>query len=174
MNNGMAYKNAVEMLNRDSAGLFQKFNFFLITTGFFIAAFATIITIGSTSKLIYFDYFIGATGLLYSTLYSVIMSHNTRILFKIGEYIRELEQTDFSNDVSLNQTPYIKADQIVREAMDHRTSLAMIIDLVGNICRLLTNAKKQSTRTVGDHVYLVPSFFVIVWLASLVFLGRSI
>jgi len=174
MYNETAYNKAIEILNRDTGQLLQKFNFFLLATGFLVVAFATTLTVGTGPKL-YVEYFLTSTGLAFSLIYAVIMNHNTRILFQIGKYIRELEVLDFADHLpSDKEKPYVKIDNIVNNAMAHKTTFPLLRNLLGDFLDLVFRPKEVAKRTVADHFYVVPIFFAVIWMCLLILFVRGI
>lgn len=166
----VAYNKAVEILNRDTALLFQRLNFFLIATAFLIAAFATVLTVGTGSILLNIDYILSAAGFVYSLLLAATNYLNTRIIWQIGEYIRNLEDKDFGDVVEQGQEPYKRIDQIVKGSMNRRTTFSLIPSMVGSVFTVIGNPSKTARESVADHTYIVPLLFVVVWLALFVFL----
>jgi len=168
MNYETAYNKAVEVRHRDIGLLFQRLNFFLIATAFLIAAFATVLTVGTDSKLIRVDYALTLVGFVFSLVYATTNYLNTRIIRKINDYIRELEGRDFSAIVEQGQGPYQRIDEIAQQEM--KRGKRLLLDMLISALTLVYNPRGTARESVADHTYLIPLLFAGVWLGLFIWL----
>ena len=167
MNYEIAYNKAIELLDRDIKLLFQRLNFFLIATAFLLAAFGAVV--GDDTILRWIGLIIAVTGILFSLLFASINYLNTRIIWKIGRYVRYLEGRDFTAPVTKGQEPYNKIYKLVKTEMRSRKNLWLLVpQMFKSMITLWKKPKVAGERSVADHTYIVPFFFMFVWILLLI------
>lgn len=170
MNYEIAYNKATETLNREINLLFQRLNFFLIATAFLLTAFATIVAGGRNSDLLSINYVIAAAGFIYSSLIATTNYLNTRIIYGIGVYIRGLEKKDFAQEVKQSLLPSYAINRIVKGLINKKSGFSLVCPMIKSCSNVVFNLKKINDESVGNHTYIVPCLFSLVWLALIVFL----
>lgn len=168
MNNQAAYEKAIDILDRDTKLLFQRLNYFLVATAFLLAAFGAIFTAENSELSIGIALTVAGFG--FSILFSCINFLNTKIIWKISVFIRELENTDFQEEAAKKNRPYNKIYRIVKAEMNLKTILLLIPNLLLSVLRLIFRTKKAGSENTADHVYIVPLFFAVIWLVLLILL----
>jgi hypothetical protein len=63
------------------------------------------------------DYIISSVGFVYSVVLATANYLNTKIIRKIGDYIRELEGSDLHDMVKIDERPYQHVEKIVQDSM---------------------------------------------------------
>lgn len=164
MNYEIAYNKAIEMIDRDIKLLFQRLNFFLIAMGFLLAAFATIFVVDESPELITVKYIIVVVGFLLSLLFATINYLNTWIIWRIGQYIRELENQDFKELVEEGNQPYQRVNQIVLDSMNRNHIFALTWEMIRSVWDVIFNPRKKAREGVADHTYIVPLLFAFIWV----------
>lgn len=97
------YKEASELVRHQEQLLFQRFNYFLLSTSFLLIGFITLAVntinwIGVTnSTLMYLAYFMCAVGIFFSWVFTAINLRNSHILNRFYEYVEKLEDTITEN-----------------------------------------------------------------------------
>ncbi len=152
MNWETAYNTAIGIVNRDINLLFQRLNFFLITTAFMFAAFGTILTVGQNSDLTKFGYILCVGGLAYSILLASTNFLNSGIIHQIEEYIRDLENMDCSQKVQPQDQPYTRLNEIIKDSRKHSTELHLFPGMIKSMWNLPVNTSSY-TGTIAEHTY---------------------
>lgn len=141
------------LYQHDSTLLFQRLNFFLISTSFLISAFVLIVInpgFGTVPRLLELSYIVVLVGFVLSSLFSIINYMNSRIL---GLY----------KDLALSQTKY----------SNHYAAIQSVFDKLGGFWGLILGIIKDminifihpiNMRTPGFHTWLIPILFSIFWL----------
>ena len=142
----MAYHRANVIADREIRLLFQRFHYFLISTGLLFAAYTIFITGNGLSDVIYSKHIpilLASAGLALSIFIASINYFNSRMIFKIGSYISTLE----SMPVSFN-------------SVDTTTNTGRLIEDITLLPENNISNIRQMLITKGTLLRMIPPFFV--------------
>jgi len=186
----MAYHRANVIADREIRLLFQRFHYFLISTGLLFAAYTIFITGNGLSDVIYSKHIpilLASAGLALSIFIASINYFNSRMIFKIGSYIITLESMPVSfNSVDTTNSqitnsgclieditllPQNNISNMTQTLINKDTLLRMIppffvAELFGNIILKLKDPGIPLI-TASQYTFFLPFLVANVWLGIL-------
>jgi len=171
----LAYSTISDIRERNAALLLQRLNFFLITTAFLIAGILATYTSSipiSLSVATYIRPTLMAVAAILSFAFMVINYWNTRILAGIRDYTLELEENDFSHQVPINDRPYHKIEDILRQLHNGVNICQLVLGSISEPCAYTFAlcgircawVRRKVREGMAPHTYVIPQLFLILWI----------
>lgn len=160
--NDPSHQYILNVTQHEADLLFQRLNFFLISTSFLIAGFVTTLTANPNSTLIgkngilTFSYAIVFVGLFLSFLFTFINYLNSNLLRKY----RKLFDSEIELDSHYKTLEFISID-IGNPSLFFKR-------FVKDLGQFINNPLDFKDSLPGSHTILIPLFFIIFW--SVVFI----
>ena len=153
------YETAFHLQRSEVTGLFQRLSFFLIGTAFLVTALAAVspylLANNPNDKLVLLGHIITALG-YYAAFFFLFTNYlNTRIIRLLGDYIRDLEEG------ASRPPPHLYLED--RTSTLSNRPLAMIWDLIVEVCGIFLSPFKFHKKRPAPHTWLLPLGFVIFW-----------
>jgi hypothetical protein len=163
------YKASLRLREGELNRLFQRVNFFLISTAFLIAALATLITSKNFVESIPlqgFAYLLTVVGLSLSILFTASNYLNDRTIRKLWEKIKDIE-ADYPPQPSL----------IIWLDTDTKNEKLKLTKVICELFEQLRSVRHHPFSALGGskmvavpHTWLIPFGFIFFWVGAIAFI----
>ena len=151
------YNTAIKLQEREISLLFQRVNFFLISTAFLIGALAAfIVSKRATVDTFLFSILICATGFILSFIFTIANYTNARIIDELHLYLRRIEDND------VVAPPYEYLDTVLNTFSD--------FDKLSDDFKkkYVAKLKLVNYTKTAPHTWLIPFGFIFIWIIAFI------
>ena len=171
------YSEFAQVLKHQESLLFQRFNYFLVANAFLITAFASIfINIFNHPPLWGFGLVTSLAGVFVSLAFSAINLHNAKIIELLYSKLSEIENGLINVEVAAITFPYdfLREQAFKQKEPNLKYTWKMVVcDPFISTKRVLctffrSDDIKGQKITPAPHTWVIPLFFFMFWMGSLV------
>lgn len=172
----VTYQESAHFVRQHEALLFQRLNYFLISSAFLVTAFVVLLTNSFQKHTLSWDsicilfrltILVGSIGFLLSWLFASINFHNSRTLKMSYKYLEdELENNLLEGSKDITKLPYAYIRDKIFRSGDYDYGVTTVIYYP--IVALPTLFKKgKDYELPAPNTWVIPLCFAIFWLFAL-------